>query len=446
MASHLHRILLLFSLLLAVAGASGHAVAHAALNWSIPADGSVVPAAPDSLSLSFSEPVSPLALRLIGPDGKATTLDRFVLKDRTVVIQTPGGLAQGTHVLSWRVVSEDGHPVGGSVLFSIGEPDGQPAAVADQTDPLVRTLVWTSRLGLYLALFLGCGGAAFAAWVAPLSRGARKAATGVALLGVLSLPAALGAQGLDALGADIGALLQGPVWRAALATSYAFTLTIAACAFFAALIALRFAGRAGALIGLLSVGLAGLALAASGHASAAQPQWLMRPMVFLHATAIAAWSGALLPLAFALQGPGGSQALRRFSTGIVAIVWILLASGLVLAVVQVEHPAALVDTAYGRVLLAKLALVAVAFMLAGINRWRLTSRVRAEQSVAARTMARVILVELAVLVVVFGTAALWRFTPPPRALAVAAAQPASVHIHTLKAMADVTVTPGRAGP
>ncbi|MDP3321832.1 MAG: copper resistance protein CopC, partial [Bosea sp. (in: a-proteobacteria)] len=42
--------------------------------------------------------------------------------------------------------------------------------------------------------------------------------------------------------------------------------------------------------------------------------------------------------------------------------------------------------------------------------------------------------------------ALWRFTPPPRALAIAAAQPANLHIHTLTAMADVTLTPGRAGP
>jgi copper transport protein len=47
---------------------------------------------------------------------------------------------------------------------------------------------------------------------------------------------------------------------------------------------------------------------------------------------------------------------------------------------------------------------------------------------------------------IFGTAALWRFTPPPRALAIAAAQPANIHIHTLTAMADVTLTPGRAGP
>src|SRR5690606_19895827 len=51
-----------------------------------------------------------------------------------------------------------------------------------------------------------------------------------------------------------------------------------------------------------------------------------------------------------------------------------------------------------------------------------------------------------VVLVIFAVAAGWRFTPPPRALAIAAAQPASIHIHTADAMADVGVTPGRAGP
>jgi copper transport protein len=42
----------------------------------------------------------------------------------------------------------------------------------------------------------------------------------------------------------------------------------------------------------------------------------------------------------------------------------------------------------------------------------------------------------------------WRFTPPPRALAVAAAaaEPLRVHIHSEKAMADVSIAPGKPGP
>jgi copper transport protein len=50
-----------------------------------------------------------------------------------------------------------------------------------------------------------------------------------------------------------------------------------------------------------------------------------------------------------------------------------------------------------------------------------------------------------IVLAVFGVAAAWRFTPPPRALAIAAMQPVSIHIHTQKAMADLSITPGHTG-
>ena len=56
------------ALLIALAHA-GEACAHASLVKASPADGAVVPVAPAALSLTFNEPVSPLVIRLIGPDG-----------------------------------------------------------------------------------------------------------------------------------------------------------------------------------------------------------------------------------------------------------------------------------------------------------------------------------------------------------------------------------------
>src|SRR5690349_14020750 len=97
--------------LLALLMSAATAAAHATLTASEPEDGSVVDMAPSSLSLSFSEPVSPLALTLVRPDGTSVPLTGFALRDRTVEIETPPGLGRGTHVLSWRVVSEDGHPI-----------------------------------------------------------------------------------------------------------------------------------------------------------------------------------------------------------------------------------------------------------------------------------------------------------------------------------------------
>ncbi|KGM31180.1 copper resistance protein CopC, partial [Inquilinus limosus MP06] len=129
----------------------------------------MIAAGPDSFRLTFNEPVSPLVLRLVQPDGTAIALGDARLEDATLVIPAPAGLGHGTHVLSWRVVSEDGHPVGGSVVFSIGEPGAAPPPqAADIADRPVEAAIWLARIAIYAALFLGVGAAAFRAVVAPL--------------------------------------------------------------------------------------------------------------------------------------------------------------------------------------------------------------------------------------------------------------------------------------
>ncbi|TIL56109.1 MAG: prepilin-type N-terminal cleavage/methylation domain-containing protein, partial [Mesorhizobium sp.] len=118
----------------------------------------------------------------------------------------------------------------------------------------------------------------------------------------------------------------------------------------------------------------------------------------------------------------------------------------VLAVIQVQAPAALLETAYGRLLLVKLALLLFLFTLAAINRWRLSGPAQAGETEVQRRLVRSIGIEMLIVLAIFGVAAGWRFTPPPRALVIAAAQPASVHFHTPKAMADLSIAPGHVGP
>ncbi len=109
---------LALALLLALPSA-GSAFAHATLLKAEPADGSTLAEAPAAFVLTFNEPVSPIALRLIEPDGSGRDLAGAVARDAVVSIPAPP-LAKGTHALSWRVISADGHPVGGSVVFSVG--------------------------------------------------------------------------------------------------------------------------------------------------------------------------------------------------------------------------------------------------------------------------------------------------------------------------------------
>lgn len=445
----LHRYSRLLALaLLVMAIHSGAAWAHASLNATQPADGAVMTAAPQSYSLTFSEPVSPLALRLVRPDGSAVQLDRFAVKGDSVEIEAPADLRRGTHVLTWRVVSSDGHPVGGSVVFSIGEVSARTPVVEDEINWAVRGWLWASKVALYVGLFIGIGGVFARRILMPgIDAGERIIATALAL-GAAGTVISLGFQGLDLLDARAGRLVEPLVWSMGFGTSYGPTVVTALIAFALAGGALTLQGVVAKAAALAAWLLAGVALALSGHASAASPQWLMRPAVFLHAATIAIWIGALAPLALALRDnrPGALEALRRFSRAIPPIVAVLILAGLALAVVQVQQPAALLDTAYGQVFLAKLALLVGLFLLAVANRWFLTVPTETGDASSTRRLVRSIAMETLIVLLIFGLVAAWRFTPPPRALASAAAAPAATHIHTAQAMADLIVTPGRAGP
>jgi copper transport protein len=77
-----------------------------------------------------------------------------------------------------------------------------------------------------------------------------------------------------------------------------------------------------------------------------------------------------------------------------------------------------------------------------MNRWR-TPRAVAGDPRSARLIGRSIRIELAIVILILGLVAAWRFTPPPRALLVAAGEPVHVHIHAERAMADLQISRSR---
>ncbi len=123
----------------------------------------------------------------------------------------------------------------------------------------------------------------------------------------------------------------------------------------------------------------------------------------------------------------------------------LILAGIVLAVIQVGSFSALTGTAYGRVLLAKLTLLAGVFFLVAVNRWRLTKPAEMHDAAATRKLTQSIAVEVLMILAVMGVVALWRFTPPPRSLVVAETPPVVVQMHSDKGMSQVTFAPGSTG-
>ncbi|WP_421760616.1 copper resistance CopC/CopD family protein [Devosia sp.] len=425
---------------------NGAALAHASLISASPAQNTVLANAPTQFVLTFNEPVSPLALTLVAPDGSKTTLAEFKLVDSAIEVAVPAGIGNGTFALSYRVISTDGHPVAGSVIFSVGAPSRGAAGADQAVDWVLRTAIWAVRVLVYLGLFFGVGSVAFRRWMQPEGIDAQRPGRVALAGGLVAAPLAVGLQGLDALGLPLAAIVDPSVWAIGFSTSLGPAMTIGFVAMALAALAEWRGGGIGRVLALVALIGVGVALAVTGHAGAAEPQWLTRPAVFVHAVGIATWAGALLPLFAALHGPVPDvAALRRFSRWIPVALLPLIVAGAVLAVIQVGRPSALIETAYGQVLLAKLVLLAGVFALAVYNRLRLTGPVLAGDAVATRRLVRTIAVEAVLIVLVLSVAALWRFTPPPRALALVEAAPLSLHIHTDAAMGEVTFASGATG-
>ncbi|MGF7158792.1 copper transport protein [Rhodoligotrophos appendicifer] len=428
--------------------------AHAALRTSDPEAGAVLEQAPEFFTLSFSEPVSPLVLKLIDSRGASVTLDDVQASGNLLRARMPSDLSSGTHVLSWRVTSIDGHPVGGSVVFSIGSPSaGSGAGVMTAPPVALGMMIWSTKLVLYCALFFGIGGAFFGAWFAQTRRAGTKTIACLLAAGVFAVPISVCLQGLDSLAEPVSRLFTPTVWEAGLASSYGLTAVIAAAAFCIAGIGLAAKGSLQKLLAVAALTGLGLALAASGHASAAQPQPWMRLVVFLHGVTVAFWLGALLPLLLLLKAPAGHplEALRKFSRAIPYVLLVLVCSGVTLIVIQVPRLGDIVETAYGQLLLAKLALLLAIFAIAGFNRWRLTHRTHIGDDDARRLLVKTIALETVLFLIVLGLVAGWRFTAPPRSQPVEVAHPvpsaraASAELYGDTAMAVVVLTPGQAG-
>jgi copper transport protein len=420
------------------------ALAHASLIGSEPPNNAVTAEAPAAVAMTFNEPVAPLTMRLIAPGGAVQDLSDVAAEGNSLRVTLPGGLGRGTHLLSWRVVSADGHPVGGSVTFSIGEPTVGPAELADlkrQRDARIRDgAIWLCKLALYLGLMFGCGGAFYAAFISrdPLEGAPRRIVETALGVGMVATFLSVGLQGSDAYDTLLSELRDTDLWLKGFATAYGRTALIALAALVLAVSSLnarRASMRWMAAAALLMVG---LALAASGHASSAEPQVLTRPLVFAHSMAVAFWIGALPPLCAALRRVDSDE-LARFSRLVPLSIVVLVVSGTGLTLIQLRTLDGFWTTAYGWILGGKLALVAILLTFGAINRFALTPAVLGGNLDAARSLQRNIVLEIATVVAILALVAGWRFTTPPRSLQAAAAAPVHAHIHAGKAMADIRV-------
>lgn len=115
---------------------TGVAAAHTRLLGSDPADGASLDAGPARVSLEFNETMQAgfSTITVVGPDGTQFQSGEVTADGAVVGIGvSPLGLAGG-YEIGYRVISEDGHPVTGSVAFTL-TTDGPAAAAPSAAAP-----------------------------------------------------------------------------------------------------------------------------------------------------------------------------------------------------------------------------------------------------------------------------------------------------------------------
>ncbi|OKK02271.1 hypothetical protein AMK26_21565 [Streptomyces sp. CB03234] len=376
---------------------SGTASAHAALTGSDPKDGAVVATAPKGVTLTFSEQVAmgDDSIRVLEPSGKrADTGELRNLCAGAVVkygVFLHAGLPDGTYTVAWRAISADSHPISGAFTFSIGAPSQTTVALPEEEvgGGVVGVLYGIARYVSYGGFILLVGGAAFvlACWprgatVRPLQRLVVRGwvALTAATLALLLLRAPYTSSGALGDVFDLAAL--GPVLDTKTgAALVSRLLLLGAAALFVAVLFGAYTRREeeaekkdltfGLTIGgtVVAAGIAGT-WALSEHASAGLQPGVAMPVDILHLLAMATWLGGLAALLVALYREPSIErtAVRRFSRVAFGSVVVLAATGIYQSWRQVGSWSALTGTAYGRLLLLKVGLVAVLVGVAWVSR------------------------------------------------------------------------------
>ena len=104
------------------------ASAHASLLRTIPEASVVVNTPPQSLSLTYSEPIEPrfATISVTDPEANQETTarpGRSPTNPATLVVPVRH-LGEGWYLVYWRVISADGHPVRGAYTFAVGPNPG----------------------------------------------------------------------------------------------------------------------------------------------------------------------------------------------------------------------------------------------------------------------------------------------------------------------------------
>ena len=460
---------------LACLGLPSAASAHPSLLTTSPGPGAIEGSAPSRIQLAFSERIEleGSSLRLRDPAGRVVPLGPLIEVDGApgMAAGVQRTLRPGVYRASWVVLGGDGHSVAGDFRFGVALPDGQPppgAASLSGSDPGGRggeradgeglLLVAMRWLSLLTAAMLLGGALLVARTRRRLDEGAgealadRERRTHRWLLAVSAIAAAEMLIAAAAAGAGDGlnfALLTGSTTGVAAIVRLAVVLVAVGAV---AILRRRGRGPVLAFTGVLVL----ITHAIGGHvASLEDGRTLAALGQVAHVLSAGIWIGGLLALALVVaRTPAsdrrtlGGEGLRALAPIVAVAALVVVVTGTLAALREVDAEYFLRWSDYGRVVLAKAGLWLVLIGLGGVA---LLVRRRTAGGPESPAVGRLLRVEtLAGLVVVALAATLAGLVqgrgqplPAQRGNLFAGATFATAPVKT--SLARVTVAPARTG-
>ena len=402
------------------------ASAHARLESARPATQSRVDDAPTEVRLRFSQPVTLTrnAIQVFAEDGTIVSGPTRAGEGGHVARAAVAGLVRGQgYSVRWRVIGADGHSPAGVFTFGVGvaAPPPTDAVGASGTtwkDDVARWIVFAA-----LALLIGPLVLRLLVLRGPVSpRLERRFDVVGVVAALLVIDAGIMAfvlRASNALQLPLGDLPYGDLQPFAEKTRFgvAFLVMTVGFGIVAALLLVGWILDRPALrwpaLALSVVLTSGLSL--SGH-QATEPNASVAAQLadWLHLVAASVWVGGVAALAF-LVWPASPELRRRAFLGFarlaVALVALMVVAGGYLAYVRLAEPADLWETGYGRFLLVKVGLVALALAWGAFHHLVVRPRLAEGHDWSAR---RSLVGEAAVaFAVLLAAAILTNVAPPP---------------------------------
>ena len=402
--------------------------AHANLLERVPTYGSRLATSPHAVSLRFDQGVDVFSnsIDVVTSTGKPVTAGpAHTIEGGRVATVPLRRLPRGAYTVRWHVTSNEGHVISGVYTFGVRVKPPPPTEAYGAAGPTDSEYI--VKWGYFLGLALVVGGLAFRLLVlgrriTPAVERRFYVVTAAGLVAGIEL----GIVGFllrarDAFQLPLGKLVYGDLSPLAQGTRFG-TAFIAMTLGFALVAALLFmtwlTDRTVFLWPAFVLGLvlcSGLSL--SGHSAVdVGSTWRSELADWVHLTAACLWIGGLVQLAvvvWPLAPTLRREAFLRFSRLAGALVGLMVVAGAYLAYERLPAASDLWQTHYGRILMVKSGLVAVALSWGAMHHFVVRPALQRGRGTGSRMVSRSLLGESAVAIMILLVVAVLVDANPP---------------------------------